>query len=144
MVVAIIGMLSSIVLSSLNSARTKGFNSAAVSQMNSLRTEASLIFADTGTYSALCTSGSRSAQQYLAALQNGNASAAYVMCMGSTNTINSAVGVVSYGTKAATPDQWAAAIQLKDNQFYCMDYTGVARKQAARGIDTGPLDLLCD
>ncbi len=61
-VIAIIGILSSVVLASLNTARSKGSDATIKSQINSLRTQATLFFHGTGdaTYgatTAVCSAG---------------------------------------------------------------------------------------
>ena len=52
-VIAIIGILASVVLASLNSARTKGRDAAIQSEMNQYRLLLELEYSDTGSYAAL-------------------------------------------------------------------------------------------
>ena len=56
-VIAIIGILSSVVLASLNSARSKASNAAVKSGMSSLRTQAEIYYDDNfQSYNGVCTS----------------------------------------------------------------------------------------
>jgi type IV pilus assembly protein PilE len=55
-VIAIIGILSSVVLASLNTARTKGANAAVKLGMSNLRSQAELFYNDSLTYAGVCTS----------------------------------------------------------------------------------------
>ena len=60
-VVAIIGILASVVLASLNSARSKGEDAAVKSNLSNARTQAEVFFSTntvaTDTYTNVCTNG---------------------------------------------------------------------------------------
>src|SRR5665648_500452 len=56
-VIAIIGILSAVVLASLNTARTKGQDAAIKSNLDSARVQAELFYTTGTTYDLVCTKG---------------------------------------------------------------------------------------
>lgn len=146
-VVSIIGLLSSVIITSLSQARVKASNAAIAQQMNALRTEAALIHAGTGSYNTLCANGSKSALIFTESIAESSQNPVGFtgMCLSSgTNAITYIAGTLAYGSKLVSPGQWAAVVQSKDGRYYCTDYTGIGRFQVARGIDTGGPDVSCD
>lgn len=124
-VIAIIGILSGIVLASLNTARDKGANAAVKSNLNNARAQAELFYDNgtTPTYLNVCTSG--------------------------TNNISSMVaGATSAGGTGTqcedTAAGWAANSQLKGTptMWYCVDSTGAATSTGADTI-TATDDIVC-
>ncbi len=114
-VIAIIGILASIVLVSLNSARSKGGDAAVKENLSGVRTQAEIVYdaASPNSYATVCAN-SVVAAQLLAA---GNAGGAVAIC-------NNAA------------DAWAASARLKtedvisatsDIDYWCVDHTDVAR-----------------
>lgn len=61
-VVSIIGVLATLVLSSLGSARGRAKDTAILASLNQLRTQAEIQFLESGDYSSLCLEGSASYQ----------------------------------------------------------------------------------
>jgi len=133
-VIAIIGILSAVVLASLNSARTKGVDAAVKSNIATIQTQAELYYDDNGAY-APTTAHALGACNVAAtgnlfenatirsAIQNSNstlASTTAVRCYASTGT-NSAYMVYS---------------SLKTGGFYCVDSTGNATTTNAVGATT--------
>src|SRR3989344_1395975 len=57
-VVAIIGILASVVLASLNSARTKGSDAAIKAALSGARAQAELFYGEGQTYASVCTTAS--------------------------------------------------------------------------------------
>lgn len=107
-VIAIIGILAGIVLTSLNSARTKAKDASATASLSSMRAEAELSVDSGGNYKdAVCTTDL--AALVTAATNNG----ATVVCVQ-----NSAAGNVSAG--------WAAVATLGGGGFFCVDSSGYA------------------
>ena len=103
-VVAIIGILASIVLVSLNSARDKGRDASAKGSMSSARAAAELYFDDTGSYQDLCLDADFDA--LLAAAENQTATTSYCNDSGGS---------------------WAASVLLRDQTTeYCVDSNGFA------------------
>lgn len=127
-VIAIIGILSSVVLASLNTARNRGSDAAIQSQMTNIRTQAE-IFYDTGnTYGTAGTSCTAAvfADTQIAAL------------ITKTNTDN---GTSADVTCNNTTTAWAAQVQLRGGEYFCVDSTGAAKKTTAVHVIT---DQRCD
>ncbi len=135
-VVAIIGILASVVLASLNSARTKGADAAIKANLSGTRAQAELFYDTGSTYEGVCaTSG--------------------------TNVIGpalTAVGVITGGTYAAgdtvnasatvpachdASGGWAALSSLKSAGAWCVDSTGASQSAAATALDTDN-DVTCN
>lgn len=108
-VVAIIGILASVVLASLNSARTKGKDASAKASLSSMKAQAELAVDSSGNYpSTLCDSSGT---------------------LGSLITaVNAQVptaGAVNCDIPSATPySAWAAEATLNDSTIFCVDSTG--------------------
>ena len=112
-VIAIIGILSSVVLASLNTARTKGQDASAKASMNNVRATGEITYDDDGAYTNVC------------------ADAATLLSAAGTQT----------GTTAVCADvagSYAAEIQLRSTQYYCVDSTGFA------GIAAGSTRVAAD
>ncbi len=110
-VIAIIGILASVVLASLNSARTKGQDAAIKSTINNMRAEAELFYDDTNnTYTGLCSD-----PQILNAIAQvaGSGGSASGVCTSAAQT---------YRISSVKPG----------GGYYCVDNTG-----AAEDPDTG-------
>lgn len=102
-VIAIIGILASVVLTSLNSARDKGSDAAIKQNLNTIRTQSALVYDDDGSYSALCDSG----------------------------TVSADAAAAAGGTCTDGASAWAASAQLSDGNYWCVDSTGGSGSQAA-------------
>ncbi|MES3031749.1 MAG: type II secretion system protein [Patescibacteria group bacterium] len=139
-VVAIIGILASVVLASLNTARSKGKDASAQASMSSMRAQAELGVSSSGTYLIdLCTSSSTGGLSTLVAAVNA-LTANDVVC-----GQNAAAG--SAGTA------WGAAVQLPSSEggtatYFCVDSTGFAGASTvapATEITTGASgDVVCN
>jgi len=110
-VIAIIGILASVVLASLNSARSKGADAAIKATINSARAQAEIFYdsQSPNTYTAVCTTSPSGVAPMLAnAVQN--AGAGFAHCL-------------------STPTAWAMKARLVSNigQYYCVDSTGAAK-----------------
>lgn len=123
-VIAIIGVLSAVVLASLNSARTKGTDAAIKSNVDSARAQAELYYDDqpTKVYEGVCTAAA--ADLGIAAMVSGATAAgsASVVCDDEDAT-------------------WILSAQLKTDptKYWCVDSTGAARQTGAQivaGTDT--------
>jgi prepilin-type N-terminal cleavage/methylation domain-containing protein len=112
-VIAIIGILASVVLASLNTARSKGADAAIKSNLNNVRASAELFYDTGNTYTNLCSDAS---------IVNARTAA------DNTNGSGSATCQVNTGGTA-----WAMEAQLvqTSTQFYCVDSTGRATTTAA-------------
>jgi prepilin-type N-terminal cleavage/methylation domain-containing protein len=116
-VIAIIGILASVVLASLNSARSKGSDAAIQSSVNNFRAQAEITGSQSnGTvdYSTVCTAGTTITTDIDA--KNGTGG---VYCSDETDT-------------------WALMAQLVANTGYiCVDSTGVSEINTGTAPTTG-------
>jgi len=119
-VIAIIGILASVVLASLNSARSKGSDAAIKANLNNARAQAELYYDDnSNSYTSLC-----SAAGGIDPMHDGASSAA---------------GGDSYVACSSSGTAWALKARLVSNtgQYYCVDSTGAAKTVTASYSDTG-------
>ena len=120
-VIAIIGILASVVLASLNTARSKGSDAAIKSSINNMRAQAEILYDTNGDYNEVC--GANSATQ----------DSAVANAITNVDLTNSA-GTVRCGAPA-TGDATAYAIfsQLvtDSGDYYCVDSTGVSKVTTA-------------
>ena len=135
-VVAIIGILASVVLASLNSARTKGADAAIKAAMVNARAQAELFYDGALSYDNVCaaaTSGGiypmiLSAAQKLASANTPTVADATAFTYSATGAANSSVCHDSTGA-------WAAITSLKSpttaSAGWCVDSTGAAKESTA-------------
>ena len=144
-VIAIIGILSGIVLASLNTARNKGADAAIKANLSGMRASAAIYYDKASTYGAN-TGGSECS--YTSA---GAPTGCTVTTLVSDSSMKDAVkaaanasGKPAYLYVNAAGDAWAAAVAIKQtNQFgassngdsYCIDSAG-----ASKVIDTETLN----
>jgi len=108
-VVAIIGILASVVLASLNTARTKGKDAAAKASMTSMRAQAELSLGQSGNYpDNLCDKLDGPLSALIKAVEN------------QAGTVN------CHSNESA----WAAEVTLNDDSLFCVDSTGFSGKPA--------------
>ena len=114
-VIAIIGILSAVVLASLNTARGKGSNAAIKSNLNTVRPEAGLIYdVNNGFYGAgLCNAGTKVRKALDAAGSAANGNPASAIC----NADN-----VSW----AGQPPWNVP-EPDGSTYWCVDYNGTAK-----------------
>ncbi len=126
-VIAIIGILSAIVLASLDTARSKGQDAAARADLDDARAQAENFYDSNGvSYSGVCTTAANNTKPGILDMMNGAASAE-----GGTYTPGaaqgSATGVVVCHDEASS---WAAATPLKNPvngaSYWCVDNTGTS------------------
>ena len=138
-VIAIIGILSAVVLGSLNSARTKGSDASIRQNLSGTRAQAELFYyANANSYSGVCgaapVGGVKSINAQVVAAANASG-------LGSI-AIN-AVGTNSTATCNATATGWAAEIPLRSAPgMYCVDSTGNASSTPASTLTT-TTDVSC-
>jgi len=125
-VVAIIGILASVVLGSLNTARSKGGDAAVKANLANARAQAELFYDTAGsTYVGVCAVGTNTINAaILAAVQAGVGSAATV----TVNGAQTATTAVCNSTATA----WAAQSPLKtaNGGHWCVDSTGASKANA--------------
>ncbi len=131
-VIAIIGILASVVLASLNSARSKGADAAIKAGMANARAQAELYYDAGSTYASVCT-GTNGIGTILA----GAAKSAGIAAV--TTGAASATTATCNDSAAA----WAAEIPLKTAGagYYCVDSTGASKVNATVG--TSASDYTC-
>ena len=118
-VIAIIGILSAVVLASLNTARSKGSDAAVMADVGGIRTQAGIYSSTTGNYGVAAT----------------NCEVANTLFTDST-VINQIAGIkkanntgqvsCNVGVKGATYAVSAELTAATPTMFYCVDSTGVA------------------
>lgn len=128
-VIAIIGILASVVLASLNSARSKGADAAIKANLANLRAQAEMYYDSNNTYGAnancsMTTNGVATGCTGVTGdptFQSGLKSAA------------AAAGATAYANVVATPAAWAAFATLKTSGAgnYCVDSTGKSATSSA-------------
>ena len=130
-VIAIIGILASVVLASLNSARSKGSDAAIKATINNARAQAELYYDDnSNAYTDACSTAASSGG-IQDALDNAN----------STNG-----GTTSDADCNDSATAWAMAADLvaDEGNYYCVDSTGYAGTLAgAVGTEFGASDTAC-
>ena len=117
-VVAIIGILASVVLASLNTARSKGKDASVQASMSAMRAQAELGFGSAYLID-LCNSASTNVGSLLALKNAVNALTTNDVVCGQ----DTAVGVA--------PSKWGATVQVPSSEggtasFFCVDSTGYA------------------
>ena len=107
-VIAIIGILSAVVLASLNTARNKGSDAAVKANLAQVRSSAAIEGGDTANYTTLCAASTNSKAQYDAAVSAGG----------------------NGGLCAGTSSGWVAWAGLKADtaKAFCVDNTGTAKE----------------
>ncbi|OGI63772.1 hypothetical protein A2914_01190 [Candidatus Nomurabacteria bacterium RIFCSPLOWO2_01_FULL_41_21] len=131
-VIAIIGILASVVLASLNSARTKGKDAAAISSMAQARAAAEIAYSNnSNTYTGMCPvvtgyivgATGTNAPEVRASLFNAQTA------IGAPTTGGPTVpGSVGCGASATAYSTW---IKLNNTGSYCVDSTGFAGVKTA-------------
>jgi len=127
-VVAIIGILASVVLASLNSARSKGADAAVKSQMASIAVQAEVYYDDiaggNGSYDGLCS----------------NAVIAQAVAVVTSNSASNAVVTCNLNTSSAS-SKWAVSTSaLKGTGSWCVDNSGWKKAgEAISGVCSGGL-----
>ena len=134
-VVAIIGILASVVLASLNNARSKGKDSAASTQIASLRAQ-SVIYADNnspvGSYAGFCSDTATRAILLAAQSANGASTALPASSTGGGGvdlTLSTTPGVKC----ASNATNWVATVQLSGDttKYYCASESKIQTKSTS-------------
>ncbi len=141
-VVAIIGILASVVLASLNSARSKGSDAAIKAALSGARAQAELFYDAGQTYTGVCGSGTNAiGPMVLNAAQK----------LGTSVTVEGTAVAFTYNKDGAaltsgdavchdSADKWAAIVSLKGptvaNSGWCVDSTGASKEATALSAST--------
>ncbi|MFZ2831564.1 MAG: type II secretion system protein [Minisyncoccia bacterium] len=137
-VIAIIGILASVVLASLNSARSKGADAAIKSGLANARAQAELYYdGNLNSYNGVCASG---ATNGILTMVQGAATAS-----GITAAVTNATTTAQTSTTAACHDNatnWVATVPLKTvpASSWCVDSSG---KSASTSSNLGAANYVC-
>ncbi len=125
-VVAIIGILASVVLASLNSARSKGADAAIKANLANIRSQAELLYDKNGSYD-IDTTPTAVAKGTCTA--TANSLFADPSIAGQIASAKSSSGGFSSCVVGTSANSWAAIVQLKvDNKTaWCVDSTGISK-----------------
>ncbi|MDO8572197.1 MAG: type II secretion system protein [bacterium] len=148
-VIAIIGILASVVLASLNTARTKGSDAAGKAQMSGARAQAELFYDSNGNSYDGGTAATNVCDP--AGLAGGVSGVNALVLAAAKNALSTAVvGVDDTVTTVpatascnATANAYAAEVALKGGSFFCVDSTGKGQVNAAAGLDNTATDVSC-
>jgi prepilin-type N-terminal cleavage/methylation domain-containing protein len=118
-VIAIIGILSAVVLASLNSARDKAADAAVKSNLNNMRSQAELYYENSGqTYADICGDSEQ-----------------FVNARAASDSVNGADPNKTEYCNSDTVD-WVLAADLKTtDEYYCVDKIGSAKVSAGTLTD---------
>ncbi|MDP2593883.1 MAG: type II secretion system protein [bacterium] len=127
-VIAIIGILSAVVLASLNTARSKGSDAAIQSDLNGIRTQAEIFYGGTGanSYTALCTTTTGDG----AAIDRAKAAAE---AANGTGTVSCFSNANAYAVSSTLVSDSA--------KNWCVDSSGNAIQTT--GLTIGAADFVC-
>ena len=141
-VVAIIGILASVVLASLNSARSKGRDAAVFAQLANMRGQAELYYATNNNYgTGYTTLTVASAATGVDITPTGSCITSYATNGGMFTALSSAAGLdglikgacasgataIVASVDAATATKWAVrATGVSANTWYCVDSSGAS------------------
>ena len=137
-VIAIIGILASVVLASLNTARSKGADAAIKANLANLRAQAELYYDTNSGYSSaaiatLPATGCTTATSVFLDPVFVNTIAAL------TSAAGSAPVCVVGGTSTQKADKWSMSSALKTSGNWCVDSSGAS----VSGTDSGTADGDC-
>ncbi len=118
-VIAIIGILASVVLASLNTARTEGEDARDTANLNNARSQAELYYSTTGDGSYYLENGTTAGFQDADEFSLCEADAT------NENNIAALLGEAEGCNVSADGSAWAAWSEVSATTAYCVDSTGV-------------------
>jgi len=136
-VVAIIGILASVVLASLNSARTKGSDAAIKAALSGARAQAELFY-DTGqTYAGVCAVGAGTINAMVLNAAQKLAPGNIPLILSTSVYAYSASGASGSAVCHDSANAWAAIVSLKSpvgaTGGWCVDSTGASKESLTLG-----------
>lgn len=123
-VIAIIGVLSAVVLASLNTARSKGNDAAVQSNLSTTQTQAEIFYGTGNTYTGVCAD--TVVANAITAAENANGSGGTVTC-----------------TATATAYAVSSTLVTDPTKYWCVDSTGNAKQgtSAAPAVNAGAVTV---
>jgi prepilin-type N-terminal cleavage/methylation domain-containing protein len=123
-VIAIIGILSAVVLASLNTARQKGQDASIQSDLNNLRSQAAIYFSANSNYSSLGSDDNSSCTDAAAGTMFAD-DATMASQLSAVNTANGGAGMSCNVTADGSAYAASAKLVASSGSEYCVDSTGV-------------------
>ena len=140
-VIAIIGILSSVVLVALNTARSKGADATIKAQLSQIRNQAGIVYDSAGCYNEAGTPGSACDVEF--PVDDCSTLAGTLFANTNVSAQITAAGNASDGTgiarascvEDATDQNWAVSVPLKTaiTDSWCVDSTGTSKKVTPAG-----------
>jgi prepilin-type N-terminal cleavage/methylation domain-containing protein len=140
-VIAIIGLLSAVVLASLNTARNKAADAAVESDLTNIRAQADIIYDDDGgTYLNVCAD-----TQYIQRAITAAAAASGIAVPVAGDFAIGKVGTAGTVTCHSTLLGWATEVPLKTNPaaFWCVDSIGTSSLYLSGSTLSSAGDINC-
>ena len=129
-VIAIIGILSAVVLASLNTARTKGGDAAVKADLNTVETQAEIYYYNaSNTYGTVAVAGSNCGSIFTANTMLADP----LISKALAGAYNANGNVAFYCNLPANGASYAVAAPLPSGGYWCVDSTGAQGTQAAGG-----------
>ena len=113
--ITIIGILASVIFTSLNTARDKGTDASVKSNLHNLKAEAGIYLDDNRTYLNICAND----QKFLEAMGGAQIAVSGVVTLGGLGD----------GECVDGSNEWAAWVNLKFDvtSAWCVDWTGISK-----------------
>lgn len=139
-VIAIIGVLATVIVASLASARQKAIDASVKQSLSGARSQAEIFYSGNGAafYSGVCSTATASGAKSISDIVTSAAKAA------GFTTVNTAIGTGGSSGVATCHDTtagWAAEVPLKLGGFFCADSTQFASTTLVSTL--GANDVTC-
>ena len=143
-VIAIIGILASVVLASLNTARSKGADAAIKANLANLRAQGEVYYDTNGNYgtatvAAATTAAACSTASTLFATGSNSLNAGIIVAENSSDSSTTWVATCAVGKSStdANATSWAVSVPLKATTgSWCVDSSGASKAGTATGGGT--------
>ena len=143
-VVAIIGILASVVLASLNTARSKGADTAIKSNLAGIRTQGEVLYSDFNCYgdATSCNSAAKTIATCPTAVTTDNSlfdNSTVLNAIIAAKKASDGADASAKCSEAAAGTAWAVSVKLKADpaKYWCVDSTGQSKEiTGAHGADT--------
>jgi prepilin-type N-terminal cleavage/methylation domain-containing protein len=142
-VVAIIGILASVVLASLNNARSKGADAAVKANLAGIRSQAEILYADNNCYGDAAGCGAQALGACPTVATSNNSIFDNANVIAAIAAAKSAAGGFNSCAEAAAGASWAIVAQYKSDPLkgWCVDSTGKSKEVTiTTGTAQGNLD----